>query len=121
LQLNNQCGAWSLSEKIEGFEVTRIIHTYYLNELRIKNYRSFSVVPPCEVFASLFSNTALEYRQKNPLKFSILSCYNQFYNYHTLWVLPQFQIIVIPACPESFQKDLRLPKAFAIAGMILNV
>jgi hypothetical protein len=28
-------------------------------------------------------------------------------NYYTLWSLPQVQISVIPACPESFRKDSR--------------
>ena len=30
-----------------------------------------------------------------------------FDNYYTLWSLPQVQISVIPACPESFRKDSR--------------
>jgi len=38
----------------------------------------------------------------------------QFYNYYTLWSLPQFQISVIPACPESFRKDSRRA---SLAGM----
>jgi hypothetical protein len=33
-----------------------------------RNSRSFSVVPPCEAFASLSSHTVLDYRQKNPLE-----------------------------------------------------
>ena len=40
-------------------------------EPRIEYFRSFSVVPPCEAFASLFLNTVLDYRQKKPLKYSI--------------------------------------------------
>jgi hypothetical protein len=42
--------------------------------LMIEYLRSFSVVPPCEAFASLFPNTVFDYRQKKPLKYSILSC-----------------------------------------------
>ena len=29
------------------------------------------------------------------------------YNYYTPWYLPQFQIPVIPSCPEPFRKDSR--------------
>jgi hypothetical protein len=41
----------------------------------IEYLRSFSVVPPSEAFASLFSYTAFDYRQKKPLKYSILGSY----------------------------------------------
>jgi hypothetical protein len=34
----------------------------FLIELRIEYFRSFSVVPPCEAFASLFSHTVFDYR-----------------------------------------------------------
>jgi hypothetical protein len=37
-----------------------------------------------------------------------------FNDYYTLWSLPQFQISVIPACPESFRKDSRRA---SLAGM----
>ena len=36
-------------------------------------FRSFSVVPPCEAFASLFSYARSDYRQKNPLKYCALT------------------------------------------------
>jgi hypothetical protein len=49
----------------------------HLTELMTENFRSFSVVPPCEVFASLFLNTVFDYLQKNPLIFSILRSYYQ--------------------------------------------
>jgi hypothetical protein len=39
----------------------------YMIELRIEYFRSFSVVPPCEAFASLFLNIVFDYRQKKPL------------------------------------------------------
>jgi len=41
----------------------------------------------------------------------------KFYKYYTLWSFPQFQISVIPACPESFRKDSRRA---ALAGMTLK-
>jgi hypothetical protein len=47
---------------------------------RIEYLRSFSVVPPCEAFASLFSYTVFDYRQKKPLKYSILGCFANFMN-----------------------------------------
>jgi hypothetical protein len=50
-----------------------------LTGLRIKNFRSFSVVLPCEVCASLLSDTVFDYRQKNPLEFSILRGYSPLY------------------------------------------
>jgi hypothetical protein len=37
----------------------------------IEHPRSFSVVPPCEAFASLFSHAVFDYQQKNPLEYSI--------------------------------------------------
>ena len=49
-------------------------------ELRIEYLRSFSVVPPCEAFASLFSYAIFDYQQKKPLKYSILSCCADFMN-----------------------------------------
>jgi hypothetical protein len=48
---------------------------FILIEPGIEYFRSFSVVPPSEAFASLFSNTVFDYRQKKPLKYSILSCF----------------------------------------------
>jgi hypothetical protein len=51
----------------------------FVIELRIEYFRSFSVVPPSEAFASLFSHTVFDYRQKKPLKYSILSSCYQFY------------------------------------------
>ncbi len=52
----------------------------FMIELRIEYFRSFSVVPPSEAFASLFSYTVFDYRQKKPLKYSILSCRANFVN-----------------------------------------
>ena len=52
----------------------------FLIEPRIEYFRSFSVVPPCEAFASLFSNTVLDYRQKKPLKYSIPGSCADFMN-----------------------------------------
>ena len=49
-------------------------------EPRIEYLRSFSVVPPCEAFASLFLNTVFDYRQKKPLKYSILGSIEKFVN-----------------------------------------
>ena len=40
-----------------------------------------------------------------------------FFNYYTLRSLPQLQISVIPACPESFRKDSRRT---SLAGMTLK-
>ena len=48
-------------------------------EPRIEYLRSFSVVPPSEAFASLFLYIVFDYRQKKPLKYSILGCCYQFY------------------------------------------
>jgi hypothetical protein len=42
-----------------------------LIEPGIEYFRSFSVVPPCEAFASLFLYAVFDYRQKKPLKYSI--------------------------------------------------
>jgi len=39
-------------------------------------------------------------------------------NYYTLWSLPQVQISVIPACPESFRKDSRRA---SLAGMTQKI
>jgi hypothetical protein len=40
---------------------------------------SFSVVTPCEAFASLSSHDVFDYRQKNPLKYCIPgSCYQSY-------------------------------------------
>jgi len=52
----------------------------FLIEPGIEYLRSFSVVPPSEVFASLFSNILFDYRQKNPLKYSILVAFANFMN-----------------------------------------
>jgi hypothetical protein len=49
------------------------------SEPSIKYLRSFSVVPPSEAFASLFSYAVFDYRQKKPLKYSILGCFYQFH------------------------------------------
>jgi len=43
-------------------------------ELMTEYLSSFPVVPPCEAFASLFLNTVFDYRQKKPLKYSVISC-----------------------------------------------
>ena len=52
------------------------LFTIFLVEPRTEYFRSFSVVPPCEAFASLFLYTVFDYRQKKPLKYSILGfCY----------------------------------------------
>ncbi len=56
------------------------LFTIFLIELRIEYFRSFSVVPPSEAFASLFSHTVFDYRQKKPLKYSILGCHANFMN-----------------------------------------
>jgi hypothetical protein len=52
----------------------------FLIEPRIEYSRSFSVVPSSEAFASLFSNTVFDYRQKKPLKYYILGCRANFMN-----------------------------------------
>jgi hypothetical protein len=52
----------------------------FLIEPRTEYLRSFSVVPPCEAFASLFLHTLFEYRQKKPLKYSIPGCCANFMN-----------------------------------------
>ena len=67
----------SLTQKLQMSKINLFNPDYsqfFLIELRIEYLRSFSVVPPCEVFASLFSNTVFDYQQKKPLKYSILSC-----------------------------------------------
>jgi len=48
-------------------------------EPRIEYFRSFSVVPPSEAFASLFLYAVFDYRQKKPLKYSILGSCCRFY------------------------------------------
>jgi len=51
----------------------------FLIESKIEYLRSFSVVPPSEVFTSLFSYAEFDYRQKKPLKYSILDYFGRFY------------------------------------------
>jgi len=51
---------------------------FALSPRRIRLRRTFSVVPPCEAFASLFSYTVFDYRQKKPLKYSIHGCRANF-------------------------------------------
>jgi len=53
------------------------LFTIFLVEPRTEYFRSFSVVPPCEAFASLFLHTEIDYRQKKPLKYSILGSSHQ--------------------------------------------
>jgi len=64
--LNNKKGGQRLSNR--GYKRTLAVKSYpglftkLARQPRIEYFRSFSVVPPCEAFASLFSYTVFDYR-----------------------------------------------------------